>query len=262
MIWLDPLSPPARSAVVSGGWGKEPHSEHYLPPPSDDEIDVIAVALEVASSILTPLTGFRIHPAGFAEEDFLGTPRLRRLTPSLGPLRAVVSLDWVLDGGVTGEVTVPWVLHGDTIRLKSYQGLEPWDRDTFPVTAVVCSSRGDGEQIRLSYQFGSTITASARRAVLMLAHQFWLETAQCSTCGECELPTRTTTVTREGISYTMLDPQDYLDRGKTGLPSVDLWIATVNPRRALRAPGVWSPDAPPPAMRSIRSARPLFEVSP
>lgn len=259
MIWLDPLSPPVRSAVVSGGWGKEPHSVHYLPPPTDeDEIDVISAALEVASNILTPLTGFRIHPAGFAEEDFLGTPRLRRLSPSLGPLRAVVSLDWVLDGGVTEEVTVPWVLHGDTIRIRGNRELDAWDRIPSPV--LVCSSRGEEEQIRLNYRFGSTITASARRAVLMLAHQFWLETAQCSECGECELPTRTTTVTREGISYTMLDPQDYLDRGKTGLPSVDLWIATVNPRRATRAPGVWSPDAPPPAQRSIRSARPLFEV--
>jgi hypothetical protein len=249
MIWLDPISPPVRSAVVSGVWGKEPHSEHGHPLATEpEEIDVITSSLQVASDILTPLTAYRIHPAGIAVEDFSASPRAHRLTPNYTPVRNVLSLERVSADSID-PITETWQLQGNNIKI-----------DTRQMTAIglACGPLRLGERLRLTYQFGSTITASARRAVLWLAHQFWLEAAGCDDCGECQLPGRTTSVQREGVSFTLLDPQDYLREGKTGVPTVDLWISTVNPKRAVRPAAVFTPDSPPPENISIQSARPVW----
>lgn len=236
--------PEVRSAVVSGAWGKEPHSEHGHPIETD--IDSITVSLQVASDILTPLTAFRIHPAGIAVEDFQVAPRAHRLSPNYTPIRRVTSIERVLEDSL--EVIVDgWALYGNNIRFND-AGRKSW----------WCGPVIAGDRLRVTYQFGSTITASARRAVLWLAHQIWLEGNGCDDCGECQLPGRTTSVQREGISYTLIDPQDYLRDGKTGLPSVDLWISSVNPRKALRAAGVFTPDSPPPENISIQTARPVW----
>lgn len=249
MIWLDPISPPVRSAVVSGIWGKDPHSTHGHPLASEpEEIDVITSSLQVASDILTPLTAYRIHPAGVAVEDFTATPRAHRLTPNYTPIRNVISVERVSQDSIDA-ISEDWQLQGNHIR---------FDTRSPSLIGLVCGTQRLGERIRVTYQFGSTITASARRAVLWLAHQFWLEAAGCEDCGECQLPGRTTSVQREGISYTLIDPQDYLREGKTGVPPVDLWISSVNPKRAMRPAQVITPDSPAGENISIRSARPVW----
>lgn len=45
----------------------------------------------------------------------------------------------------------------------------------------------------------------------------------------CNLPARVTTVTRQGMTFAMLDPMTFLDHGRTGLYNVDLFLATANP---------------------------------
>ena len=45
----------------------------------------------------------------------------------------------------------------------------------------------------------------------------------------CALPERITSVTRQGVSWTVLDPQDFLDKGYTGMSRVDHWLAAVKP---------------------------------
>lgn len=61
---------------------------------------------------------------------------------------------------------------------------------------------------------------------------------------KCRLPDRVTDITREGVTMTMIDPQDYLADGLTGLIEVDRWIRSVNPDGLRRRPAVWSPDLP------------------
>lgn len=249
MIWLDPTTPAIRSAVVSGVYGKEPHSAEGHPMASEpEEIDIITSSLQVASDILTPLTAYRIHPAGVAVEDFSAAPRAHRLTPNYTPIRRVVSLERVSEDSID-PVTETWQLQGNHVK---------FDNRTYTGVGLFCGQRRDGERLRLTYQFGSTITASARRAVLWLAHQFWLEAAGCEDCGECQLPGRTTSVQREGLSYTLIDPQDYLRDGKTGVPTVDLWISSVNPKRAIRPAQVITPDSPAGENISVQSARPVW----
>lgn len=62
----------------------------------------------------------------------------------------------------------------------------------------------------------------------------------------CELPKRVQSITREGVTVSFVDPMDFLARGRTGLPSVDAWIAAVNPAGLTRPAAVYSPDRLPP----------------
>lgn len=268
MLWLDPTSPPVRSAVVSGVWGREPHSVQAHPIATGDDIDAITDALTVASEMLTPLTGYRIHPAGKATETFTVAPRPRRLKPHYRPVREVVAVrrkDMV--GGAIDDTNHAnlWLVQGDSIVFNDTCGMDwrgfygysygyagPWNS----------LHRGQNEwelqqrqYIDVDYLFGSTVTYGARRAVLWLAHQFWMSTDGCDSCGDCQLPERTTTVTREGLSYTLLNPQDFLKDGRTGVPTVDLWLSTVNPRGSLNRGGVWTPDSSPPVNVTVKALR-------
>lgn len=56
------------------------------------------------------------------------------------------------------------------------------------------------------------------------------------------LPQRLQTVTRQGVTVAVLDPQTFLSEGLTGLYDVDLFLRAVNPHRQARPPTVWSPD--------------------
>lgn len=60
--------------------------------------------------------------------------------------------------------------------------------------------------------------------------------------GRCRLPARTTAVLRQGVNTTMVDPKDFIDNGRTGLPDVDLWIKSVNPAGLRRRAQAMSPD--------------------
>ena len=62
--------------------------------------------------------------------------------------------------------------------------------------------------------------------------------------GDCSLPERVTSVSRQGMSWTLLDPQDFLESGRTGIYEIDLMLASLNPARALARPRVFSPDLP------------------
>jgi hypothetical protein len=251
MNWLDPSDPAVRSAVVSGAWGRAPHAPHGHLPPTEPTIDTIAAALDVASDILTRLTAFAVHPALDVVEDFIATPTAHRLYPTFSPLRSVVSVSRAAASGLTSVTNPGWSVFGDAIHFDEdcVLSYEEWFR-----WWCGCAPRAR-DYLRVAYTAGSTITASARAAIIALAHDIWLDSAGCTECG---LPERTTAVTREGLSYTVGDPGDLLTGAMTGLPSVDLWIRGCNPAKALRPPGVWTPDSPPSVVYSVHVARPVF----
>lgn len=53
-------------------------------------------------------------------------------------------------------------------------------------------------------------------------------TRACLPGTDCQLPKRVQQVTREGVSWTLLDPMDFLVDGRTGLYEVDLFLSTVD----------------------------------
>ena len=44
------------------------------------------------------------------------------------------------------------------------------------------------------------------------------------------------------MSFTLLDPQDFLDKGRTGIYEIDLMLSALNPAGALKRARVFSPD--------------------
>lgn len=58
---------------------------------------------------------------------------------------------------------------------------------------------------------------------------------------DCQLPGRVTTLNRQGVSMTLIDPA-MLAQGLTGIYEVDLFIEAVNPTKSRGGALVWSPD--------------------
>ena len=56
--------------------------------------------------------------------------------------------------------------------------------------------------------------------------------------GKCALPRRVQTVTRQGVTYQMVDPVDIYATGKTGISEIDLWLSAVNPGAMASPPTV------------------------
>lgn len=83
----------------------------------------------------------------------------------------------------------------------------------------------------VTYTRGTAPPAGVGVLVALLAKEFM---AACGG-GKCRLPRRVQTVSRQGVTYSMVDPTDIYREGLTGLSEVDIWLASVNPNR-LQAP--------------------------
>jgi hypothetical protein len=91
----------------------------------------------------------------------------------------------------------------------------------------------------VTYTYGVRPPVAGWMAARRLAREFAL---LWSGSDECSLPSRVTTITRENVSYTMLDAQDFIQELRTGVYEVDLFIKTNNPAGAQRKSKVFSPD--------------------
>lgn len=87
----------------------------------------------------------------------------------------------------------------------------------------------------VEYQRGLPTPAGAARMVGRLASQRYL---QCLGDKKCELPTNTTSVTRQGVTVQMADPAEVIGQGLTGLPDVDAWVRAFNPHGLAEWPEV------------------------
>lgn len=138
----------------------------------------------------------------------------------------------VLSVNVEGVVIAPesWVQDGH--RLYRAAGL------SWPAQNLMAPLGAPGTWA-VTYLRGTPPPAGAARAVGDLAREFY---AACTEGGKCRLPRRTQSVTRQGVSVTMVDPSDIFDTGATGLPTVDLWIRAHNPHHLAQPTMIASPD--------------------
>lgn len=92
------------------------------------------------------------------------------------------------------------------------------------------------------YGKGHQLPVAGQVALGALASELY---KACSGDKDCGLPERVTTIVRQGIAMTLLDPMEFLTGGRSGIYAVDLWLATVNPKGRARHAGVFSPDVTP-----------------
>lgn len=117
---------------------------------------------------------------------------------------------------------VPWPTY------DSQGGYYPW------------AQRWRGTLLTIDYVYGNPPPQDVQKAIDEFATQLDLIGSD-----ECQLPSRITTVAREGLTWTVLDPQQFLTGGKTGLYYPDLVISTYGNMVKQRA-RVFSPEHAPP----------------
>lgn len=93
--------------------------------------------------------------------------------------------------------------------------------------------------VGITYVTGYPPPAGGRMAARALAVELGKALVGDSSC---KLPQRVTSVQRQGVTIGVLDRWPDLDKGRTGLYTVDLWLASVT--RPVRGAAVWSPDLP------------------
>ncbi len=133
----------------------------------------------------------------------------------------------VVEVVINGEVMDPslYKLEGDLLYRR---GGVPWP------TQDLTRPLDDEGTWSVEYMQGTPPPAGTGTLVALLAKEF------LDACGggKCRLPRRVQTVSRQGVTYNMIDPTDIYRDGLTGLPEVDIWIASVNPNRLQAAPSV------------------------
>jgi hypothetical protein len=95
--------------------------------------------------------------------------------------------------------------------------------------------------IEVTYSYGTEPPTAGKNAARLLAIELVKLYEGDDTCA---LPQRVTSISRQGVSYTLLDNQDFIDELRTGLYAVDLFLKTTNPDKARARSRVFSPDVP------------------
>lgn len=90
----------------------------------------------------------------------------------------------------------------------------------------------------VTYARGVAVPGAGQVAAGTLAVEF----LKACTGGNCRLPARVSSLTRQGVTMQAADTT--IKDGLTGINEVDNWIFSVNPYRRAQASAVWSPDLP------------------
>jgi len=91
-------------------------------------------------------------------------------------------------------------------------------------------------ELEITYTYGTPPPAAGKRAAIRLANELILSDMGS---GACALPERISSVSKQGVSYTIMDPQEFISNGKVGIYEIDLFLASVNPTKAKKRPKVF-----------------------
>jgi hypothetical protein len=106
---------------------------------------------------------------------------------------------------------------------------------------AIPGAQWDSSNVEVTYTYGSPPPTAGKAAARLLAIELVKLYENDDTCA---LPQRVTTIARQGVSYTLLDSQDFIDELRTGVYAVDLFLKTANPDKARARSKVFSADTP------------------
>lgn len=145
------------------------------------------------------------------------------------------------------EVIVDGIVLPDTAyRVDNRSQLVRIDGECWPECQDLNLESPAEGTFEVTYFRGRPLPVAGQIAAGLLACEF----AKACTGGDCRLPGNLSSLARQGIEVTMVDPTDALNDGLTGIPNVDLWIRSVNPGKLIGRPRVFSLDVPVPPMRT------------
>lgn len=112
------------------------------------------------------------------------------------------------------------------------------DGGLWPACQDMAAPLGEPGTWGITFTWGIEVPQAGLLAVAELA----CELLKARLNKPCALPQRVTTITRQGVTMTLLDPQEFLRDGRVGLYFCDLWLETVNPRSQPMRSAVYNPD--------------------
>jgi len=131
---------------------------------------------------------------------------------------------------VDGTVFTDWVVY-------DFQYLARTDGLSWPIAQRMDLPSTELNTWAVDFTYGTPVPADAKLACALLCGEVAL--AKHPGVAECSLPDRIQSVTRQGITYVVADPMQYLGDGKTGIYLIDLWLSANNPGNT-RAPATIS----------------------
>ena len=218
-------------------------------------------ACKSASGLLWAMSGRKYSGVTTVTERYVCQNRVFRLGASVNTYQALL-----LDGAVFNIPSDEF----DNFNDRVVDGLSPESRIRLrgrPVTKVHSIRRRDGLvldpssyylvdhstiqaatgvpwtpcNLEITYSYGTYPPTMGKMAARTLAIEFaklW------SGDDDCALPQRVTSISRQGVSYTLLDSQDFIEEMRTGIYVVDLFLKSVNPDKARTKARVFSVDVP------------------
>lgn len=144
-----------------------------------------------------------------------------------GPITGVTQI--LIDGVVLSHLSY---------RVDNYHLLVRTDGSQWPTCQDMAIDAGEGTFF-VDYLKGHPVPAGGQVAAGLLAAE--LAKAACQDTS-CALPTRMKTITRQGVSVTLIDEFKDLDEGKIGIWLIDSWVASV--MKAPKRSTVYSVDVP------------------
>jgi hypothetical protein len=212
-------------------------------PCSTEGVDpaLLDAAADLAGQLIWSLSGYRIGVCSYREafrpattagcgapyKDASGNWRnggqqgaCCRVLLSHRPVGAILE---VRDGGVVLDSTA-YALEGSWLRRRG----ACW------TTSFAC----DDPELIVVYQAGVPFPAGTAAAVGEVACEY-LSALQG---GQCRLPSRATSITRQGVTVTLDTAADFVNRRRIGLPITDAWLESVAGSGPRVASKVYSPD--------------------
>lgn len=155
---------------------------------------------------------------------------------TLGGAPIVAIHEVKVDGAVVSPARYRVDDHRWLVRLEDADGTRPgWPT----CVDMLEDPDADDDTFQVDFTYGRKPPDAGRVAAAELAYQL----ALASTGADgCQLPQRVQTITRQGISFAVLDPFDFLEAGRTGIYLVDAFLQAFNPSGARRDPAILSPD--------------------
>jgi len=203
-----PVNADTRGWVFAGGggwgygWGASAMGNLGMPP-------VLALYAEERGAVI-PLYGYPVHEVLQVKIDGVVIP----------------SDEWELRGSK------------ELLRIRPTSDFVPTERWGWPTSQIPDLPDTQQGTFSITYTYGQDPGQGGRMAATALAEFLALPLLGNPT----QFPQRTTSITRQGVTTQIASSIDIIKTGSTGIPLVDLWLNSVNPKQLARSPRVWSPD--------------------
>jgi hypothetical protein len=196
-----------------------------------DDDELAEQAAIDATWALWMLTGERFHGAQCWVEDYRPIHGYCNIKLRRFPVTEVVAVsrvdvcDTTIDPADVGELVSSWCFNGDDEVRVCCNG-SGGGGNFFGMGGCGCPSGTTNSVVRVHYKVGNNLPPGAPAQAKRLAEEY----VRASSGQTCSLPERVTSINRQGVSWTILDPQDFLKDGLTGIGPIDAWLAQVGLR--------------------------------